>query len=350
MIAVQSLDEQREAWIARAVAHGMSEADARQTAARMASFAAPAPAKVPRKRAATAQPVADVLATRPRKARTGPHKAAQAVPAARSAAPALAASGGLSEPLATLPSFADDLRAIPNHLARSPLFAPVRPGRRELRQDELLPSPQGVQIHYTGPQLDQGDCDVFMQLIAEQRGRHVGEPVQIVRQTFLHSIGRQTGGSDYAWLQETLRRLQSAHVRIENDRYIMTAQLLGKVVEDKIDSTFHVVMDRDIVEMFAPSARSLVDWPKRMRIERRVDLAKWLQNFLSSHSDRQQFHSLENLRVWSGYSSPLRKFKDAAGEALAELERLEIIGEPAFYTRTNPETRKSELMVKWIRV
>ena len=64
MIAVESLDEQREAWIARAVAHGMSEADARQTAARMASFAAPAPAKVPRKRAAKAKPVADVLATR----------------------------------------------------------------------------------------------------------------------------------------------------------------------------------------------------------------------------------------------------------------------------------------------
>lgn len=340
-------DNEREAWIARAVAHGMSEADARQTASRMASFVAPVPAKVPRKRAAKVKPAADVLATRPRKARKAPQKAAEAVPGA---APALAASGGRSRPLATLPSFADDLRAIPNHLARSPLFAPVRPGRRELRQDELLPSPQGVQIHYTGPQLDQADCDVFMQLIAEQRGRHVGEPVQIVRQTFLHSIGRQTGGSDYAWLQDTLRRLQSAHVRIENERYIMTAQLLGKVVEDKIDATFHVVMDRDIVEMFAPSARSLVDWPKRMRIERRVDLAKWLQNFLSSHADRQQFHSLENLRVWSGYSSPLRKFKEAAGEALAELERLEIIGEPGFYTRTNPETRKSELMVKWIRV
>jgi hypothetical protein len=330
------IEQEREAWIARAIAAGMTEADARATAARM-SFGTVEPARkrarktaAPRKRATksgtTAQPVQLLLEVD--------------APPAR---PARTDSD-------TLPSFSDELRAIPSHLARSPLFAPIRPGRRALRQDELLPSPQGVSIRYSGPQLDQADCDAFMQLIWEQRSAPVGAPVKIVRQMFLGAIGRADGGKNYAWLQATLERLQSARVKVENSRYVMTAQLLGKVIEDKLEATFHIVMDRDIVEMFAPSARSLVDWEKRLQIAVRVDLAKWLHNFTASHKDLQQYHSLENLRNWSGYSSPLRKFKEATAEALAELARLQIISEPEFYERRNPETKKKEQMVRWIRL
>ena len=36
-------------------------------------------------------------------------------------------------------------------------------------------------------------------------------------------------------------------------------------------------------------------------------------------------HSEANLRAWSGYSSPPRKFKEAIAEALAELARVEVI-------------------------
>lgn len=341
MAAKPDLEHQRTEWIARAVAKGVPEADARATAARMTSFEAPPARKRARKTAAA--PAARKRSTK----KTAP--AVQEVLEVATAPAAKPATSSAPAGLAALPGFADDLRAIPNHLARSPLFAPIRPGRRTTRDNELLPSPQGVQIRYSGPQLDQADCDVFMQLIWEQRAHFVGEPVRIVRQAFLKAIGREDGGKDYAWLQATLERLQAARVRIENARYVMTAQLLGKVVEDKVDTTFHIVLDRDIVEMFAPSARSLVDWEKRLQIEKRVDLAKWLHNFIASHADRQQFHALENLRQWAGYNSPLRKFKDAVAEALDELARLQVIAEQDFYERRNPGTKKAELMVRWVR-
>jgi hypothetical protein len=309
----------------------MAEADARATAAKMTSFSAPAAKKrakvvVPRKRAKPAAvlpvPVVEVLDAEPPPA-----------------------SGD-----DTLPHFPDDLRAVPNHLARSPLFAPIKSGRRVLRTDELLPSPQGVSIRYSGPQLDQGDCDVFMQLIWEQRGRPLGRPVQIVRQNFLRAIGRADGGKDYTWLRAALDRLQSARVKVENSRYVLSAQLLGTIIEDKIETTFQVVLDQNIIAMFAPNARSLVDWEKRLKIEKRVDLAKWLHTFIASHKDQIQYHSLGNLRTWSGYTSPLRKFREAAEEALQELARIEVISDPGFYERKNPETKKTESMVRWVRL
>ena len=49
-----------------------------------------------------------------------------------------------------------------------------------------------------------------------------------------------------------------------------------------------------------------------------------------------------NLREWSGYGSPLRKFREALAEALGELERVEIIRGVTFYER--------ESKVRWTRI
>lgn len=336
-----SLQQEREAWIARAVAAGMTEAEARTTAGKMQSFGAvPATRKTPQRAAGSAAKACPPATPRP--ARKKPPAGALAV-----VAPAVEVVDAVQM---ALPGFHDDLRAIPNHLARSPLFAPIKPGRRASCADELLPSPAGVTVHYSGPQLDQADCDVFMQLIYEQRGRAVGSHVTVHRRGFLQAIGRADGGKNYQWLQDVLDRLQSARVRVENSRYKLTAQLIGKVIEDKQTATFQVVLDPDIIEMFAPSTRSLIDWQKRLMLVRRVDLAKWLHNFTASHRDQLQHHSLANLRAWSGYNSPPRKFKEAIAEALAELVRVEVIAAPDFYERKNPGTKKAEQMVKWIRL
>lgn len=249
--------------------------------------------------------------------------------------------------------FQDELRAIPNHLARSPLFASISRGTRAIRKDELLPSPAGVQIRYSGPQLDQGDCDVFMQLIYTQRGKNLGEPMVIVRDRFLDEIGRGDGGSMYAWLKASLERLQGAMVSVESDRYRLRAQLVGKVIEDKVDKTFQIIIDKDICEMFAPHQRSLIDWKKRAAIEKREHLSKWLHNFTASHTgvdDGWQHHAVDNLRTWAGYASPVRKFVEALTEALGELERVGVIEGGSLYERRNPDTGKRQKMVKWRRL
>jgi hypothetical protein len=94
-----------------------------------------------------------------------------------------------------LPLWADFERAIPNHLARSSLFAPIARGKRKMLDNVELASPNGVQITYSGHQLDMGDCDVFMQALHEIRLAPLGERVRINRAAFLRGMGRSGHGT-----------------------------------------------------------------------------------------------------------------------------------------------------------
>jgi hypothetical protein len=237
--------------------------------------------------------------------------------------------------------FKDDERAIPNYIARSPLFAPVRPGRRK-RRNELLPSPRGFTIHFDGEQLDQADCDVFMQLVHEARGKTLGEPFVLNRADFLDRIGRANGGKNYGWLDNAFERLTKAHLKVESARYKLNTNLLLRTLVDKETGQFQAVLDREIIKMFSGAEYSLLDWHKRTMIERRVDLAKWLQNFACSHERGLQRWVVANLRHWSGYNSPLRKFREALHEALTELQRVGVIAGHTFY--------EADAKVRWTRL
>lgn len=227
--------------------------------------------------------------------------------------------------------FPDDGRVIPNYLARSPLFSPVRPGRRKQRVDELLASPKGFEIRFSGEQLDQSDCDVFMQLIHVARGKTLGEPVDLNRADLLKQIGRDDGGKNYAWLASVFIRLNGARIHIESERYKVNVSLVSKTIEDKLMGRFQAVLDPDIIKIFSGNEYTIVDWEKRKMLEKRVDLAKWLQNFICSHTKGLQRNNIANLRSWAGYSSPIRKFREALLEAMEELERVGIISGAKFY-------------------
>ena len=238
--------------------------------------------------------------------------------------------------------FPEDSRVIPNYLARSPLFAPVRPGRRKMRSDELLASPKGFEIRFSGEQLDQSDCDVFMQLIHEARGKTLGEPLDLNRSDFLKQIGRDDGGKNYAWLAGVFKRLNGGRIHLESTRYKVNVTLVSKTIEDKIAGRFQVVLDPDIIKIFSGNEYTFVDWEKRKMIEKRVDLCKWLQNFICSNERGLQRNSINNLKTWSGYSSPIRKFREALSEALQELERVGIIAGHSFYDE--------DTKVRWTRL
>jgi hypothetical protein len=238
--------------------------------------------------------------------------------------------------------FPDDVRVIPNYLARTPLFAPVRPGRRKQLNSELLASPRGFELRYSGEQLDQSDCDVFMQLIQEARGKTLGEPVSLNRADFLFQIGRDNGGKNYAWLSSVFKRLNGARIHVESERYKVNITLVSKTIEDKVTGAFQAVLDPDIIKIFSANEYTHVDWDKRKAIERRVDLCKWMQNFICSNEKGLQRHGIENLRNWSGYNSPIRKFREALLEAMQELERVGIIISASFY--------EEDTKVKWTRL
>ncbi|NMM38347.1 MAG: hypothetical protein HHJ09_12740 [Glaciimonas sp.] len=54
-------------------------------------------------------------------------------------------------------------------------------------------------------------------------------------------------------------------------------------------------------------------------------MAKWLQNYAATHEAGIHRIGVKYLKQWMDYSAPMNKFRDALLEALAELERLDII-------------------------
>jgi hypothetical protein len=58
---------------------------------------------------------------------------------------------------------------MPNHVARSSLFAPVARGRKVLHEQAVLVSRADATITYTGYQLDEAQADAWMQLMFEAK-------------------------------------------------------------------------------------------------------------------------------------------------------------------------------------
>jgi len=96
-----------------------------------------------------------------------------------------------------LPTMKEVMRAMPNHIARSSLFAPVAPGRKRMHDRTILVSRSDAVIKFMGKQLDEAQADVWMQAMYEAAKYPLGELVIINRANFLKAIGRAPSGQNY---------------------------------------------------------------------------------------------------------------------------------------------------------
>lgn len=232
-----------------------------------------------------------------------------------------------------MPLFRDLERAMPNHLARSSLFAPCARGRRKQHNgSELLMSRNDVRLRYTGQQLDMGDSDVFMQALYEAQRAPAGERVYIERAKFLRAMRRTTGKNDYDWLHQSMRRLFHGSIEVEAGSYKIGftpssagMHLIDEYEYDAEKEKYFLRFNPRILALFSNNEYALIDWEKRHQLMKKVDMAKWLQTYLASHKPGIHRIGLKYLKQWMDFSSPMNKFRDALLEAMRELERVEII-------------------------
>jgi hypothetical protein len=256
------------------------------------------------------------------------------------------------------PYWDEKYRAIPNHLTRSCLFAPTARGKRKMHDGTVLASRSDVKITFSGKQLDEADRDVFLQALHEGQQGGFGVYVPINCAKFLKSIGRSTGKNDYLWLFESFTRLTFGLLAIETKKYkignIEKARKTGKsdllhliagFEYDPEEGTYKLLLDPRILIMFRGHEFALVDWEKRMQIEKKVDMVKWLQCLISSNEKGLQKYSLDDLKSWMDYEGRLRDFKKYLEESIKELERLEIITKGKIALNS-----KKKEQVSWIRL
>lgn len=234
-----------------------------------------------------------------------------------------------------LPGMDEFMRAMPNHIARSSLFAPVARGRRKLHDGTILQSRGDAEIRFSGKQLDEAQADVWMQAMKEAQRQPLGTPVVINRAEFLREIGREKSGQAYKWLHRTMQDLAFAMLVIEVTKADGKPKLsIGKTRAlhliagfdyDEASEEYTLTIDPRWHVMYGNREFALIDWEKRREFGRNQDMAKTLQRLVATSANPVQRYALDWLKGKMEYSSPMRKFRDALGVACAELERLEII-------------------------
>lgn len=254
-----------------------------------------------------------------------------------------------------LPGLDDWLRAMPNSIARSSLFAPIARGKPVHHKQVVLVSRSDAVITYSGYQLDEAKADAWMHLIYEARYEPLGRPVTINRAAFLRAIGRGVSGRDYRWLNDTMLAFMGATIAIEvkssdgSSKYriggMRAFHMLESFEYDAESENYRFTIDPRWKIAFGGNEYALIDWQKRLEISPGHDMAKALQRLVATSSDQVQRFALDWLKDKLRYGSPMRKFRNAVKKAMDELERVEVIA----YGRIELST-KGKQQVVWTKL
>lgn len=241
-----------------------------------------------------------------------------------------------------IPGMDKYMRAMPNYLSRSRLFAPVAWEKRQMYEgSDLIDGSEKVTLKGWGRQLTEDVADIWFHALYLCSKAPMGQAVRISRWRFLQDLGRHSGGYAYDWLHRGVIALSTFTIAIEArtadgiPKFSIGTRASSRVMHmlDGFDycasaREYRLCMDPRWREIFANREYGLVDWEKRLRMGQRQYQAKSLQRLVSVSSDRVQRYGLEFLKKRAQYGSHMSKFrKNALEPAMRELERLDVIAE-----------------------
>lgn len=224
--------------------------------------------------------------------------------------------------------FPDDTPPVSNVIARSALFAAIKSKDRRQMHKEIVASQDGVEISFTGEQLNQDDHDNFMQLVKLASGRALGQAVVVPANAILRALGRGTGKSQHDQLRADMDRLVTGTVTIRANGL----EYFGHLVDDALQDTREPVHKRHwayrlnprLVTLFAPNRYTLNNWQTRQMLGQK-ELARWLQLWLESHAENFAT-GVATIRTRCGSTNgSLRSFRQQLREALDGLRDAGVI-------------------------
>ncbi len=253
-----------------------------------------------------------------------------------------------------LPGF--DIGAMPNHLNRSSLIAPIARGKRKAHSQTVMVTRADCVLEYSGQQLDEADGDLIMALIFFAQPQPLGTLVPLNRKELLRKIKPGgIGSTQYEWLHKAMKRLREGVLFLEarkpdgSTRYkighMQSFSIVKELDYNEDTEIYTYMMDPRWVQMFGNREYGLIDFDKRLQIGRGQDMAKTLQRLVTTSSDPVQRYALDWLKAKMEYSSPVRKFKEALMAAVHELERLEIVAKGSI----EDSTKGKPQLVLWLQ-
>ncbi|QOF92748.1 plasmid replication initiator TrfA [Pseudomonas lundensis] len=215
-----------------------------------------------------------------------------------------------------LPPWPDSTRGVPNVWLRCALFAGIQGKGRQALKRELLATVDGVEIRFSGWQLDQSDLDVWETVIHLARHHRIGNRVQFSEVQVLKTLKRSTGTSDRLWLRSALVRLAGATIEMKYGNLTFFGALL-KGAGDEMTGVYVIELESRLEALYM-AGWTQIEWGERVLL-RRKPLALWLHGWFCSHAEPFPL-CIETIQRLSGsVNSHPGSFKRQLSKALDEL-------------------------------
>lgn len=218
-----------------------------------------------------------------------------------------------------LPLWPEPTRGTPNSWLRGALFAAIQGKERKALKRELLATVAGLQIYFTGWQLDQSDMDVWDTFVHLSRMQKLGQRVEFSAHSLLVALGRNTGKSDHEWLKNCVARLYSAGVEITIDQHSYFGAML-KGERDEVSGRYTIELDQKLLAMYS-AGWTRIDWAERQAL-RRKPLALWLHGWYSSHAKPYPLRVATVQRLSGCRNTQSASFRRQLVKALDELVKI----------------------------
>jgi TrfA protein len=217
-----------------------------------------------------------------------------------------------------LPLWPEAAPAAPNHLLRSALFPAIKSRLRRMLDKETIPSLNGLDIKFTGKQLNQEDLEVWLQVLNLARNHPLGEICHTTAHGLLKALDRPTGNSQHKQLHDSMLRLQAHGLEVKAGRLTYFGSLILSGVKDETTRQYVIRIEPRMAALFGQGWTQL-DTAIRRKL-RSKPLALWLQAHYATHAQPLPY-SVELLRSLSGsQTKDIHAFRAALRRALRDLQ------------------------------
>lgn len=181
-----------------------------------------------------------------------------------------------------LPLWPEPKRGTPNSFIRSALFSAIQSKDRAFLKGAALFSQQGIEIKFTGEQLNQEDLTLWETLVHLAKEQPLGNLCNFTAHGILKALGLNTGGAEHRRLHDGITRLIACAVEITHEGRTYTGSMVEGSSKDQITSHYVVRLNRDLIRLYGETQWTAIDWKQRLEL-RRKPLAQALHAYYSSH-------------------------------------------------------------------
>jgi TrfA protein len=221
------------------------------------------------------------------------------------------------------PLWPEPLRGMPNPTLRSALFPAIHSKDRRFVDHELIAAVNGIEIRFTGKQLNQEDLEVCAEIFHLARLHPLGDTCHTAAHALLKALGRHTGNSEHVQLHQSLERLQAHGVEIKTRRLTYFGSLIMEGIKDEATRHYLIKVNPRLAPLFHDGWTGL-DAEQRRQL-RGKPLALWLHAFYSSH-EQPYAYKVETLRELSGSrTKDLKAYRQKLRRALTQVQAVGAI-------------------------